>query len=1383
MMATRRLRSRQPASFLLTLALTLAMLPLANAAPAAGATCPCTIWASSVTPAVVNAADDSAVELGVRFRPSQDGFVTGIRFYKGDQNTGTHLGNLWTNGGTLLASATFTGETASGWQQVTLASPVAVTAGSTYVASYHTTVGRYSFDNDYFAASGVNNPPLQALQDGQGGPNGVYRYGGSGFPTNTFRSTNYWVDVVFEESTSDTQPPTVTGRTPAPGAAGVAVTANITATFSEPVQPTSVAMELRRPDTTLVPATVTYDGPSRTATLDPTANLATSTTYTASVTGATDLAGNPLAAPVSWSFTTTAPAPPPPHQGPGGPILVVADPSNPFGRYPTEILRAEGLNAFAAADLASVTSATLAGYDVVVLGQTALTAAQVTMFTNWVNGGGNLITLRPDKQLAGLLGLTATTGTLANQYLKVATTSGPGVGITDQTIQFHSTADRYTLNGATTVATLYSSPTAATANPAVSLRSVGTSGGQAAAFTYDLARSVIETRQGNPAWAGRERDGQPPIRSDDLFFSTWVNLNKVAIPQADEQQRLLVNLIEHMNRDRTPLPRFWYFPRGAKAVVVATGDDHANGGTAGRFDRYKANSPAGCAVGNWECLRFSSYIYPNSPLTDAQAAGYQADGFEVGIHVQNGCTNFTPSSLAADYSAQLSQWQQKYTSIPSPVSNRYHCLVWSDWISHAQTELANGMRMDVNYYYWPPSWVGDRPGFFTGSGIPMRFATTNGTMVDAYQATTQMTDESGQSYPFTPDTLLDRALGPLGYYGAFVANMHTDSEVTFQDDALVASARARGVPMVSGRQFLDWVDGRNGSSFGGLAFANNTLSFTVAAGTGANGLTAMVPTAGNGTNLATLSRNGNPVSFTRQTIKGLEYAVFPATPGAYQAGYSAGGGAPQIAATAVQASQGGQAAVTWVTNRAADSTVEFGTSPAVLTRRTADPLPVSAHAVELGGLAPSTTYWYRVASRDPAGNRTASSPAAFTTPPRDTTAPAISAARVEPLPDGTATVRWTTDEGADSRVEFGRSPQLLQSLRVDARAVADHEVVLTELEPATTYWYRVVSRDAAGNPARSRPAQFVTPGPGVADQTDVELVLGQGRGTTLTATGDGELTMARAEEFTRPGLPAGWAAVREAPAGRTEVDRGSLRVDGTRTTGPDRLRPGQALELAATFQAGSDQAAGLAAGQTSDGFALFTTREGRFWASSAGAVGASRRDTPLPGRLLGAPHRYRVDWAANEIVFSVDGQRVAAHPVTVGATMAPVARDSTTGAGVLALNWTRVPPAGRTAGEYTSRVMDAGAMVAWQQATWWAELPAGTALEISVRTGSTRRPDATWTPFRALSGPGAVVGSSSRYLQYRVEFRSGGSGSMPVLRGIGFAHDGRSITAEPSQPG
>jgi hypothetical protein len=126
-----------------------------------------------------------------------DGLVTGVRFYKGSQNTGTHVGRLWTSSGQLLAQATFTNETASGWQQVSFATPVAIKANTVYVVSYHAPAGRYSVDDGYFQTADTNGP-LRALANGESGGNGVYRYGSGGvFPNSTYGSANYWVDVVF----------------------------------------------------------------------------------------------------------------------------------------------------------------------------------------------------------------------------------------------------------------------------------------------------------------------------------------------------------------------------------------------------------------------------------------------------------------------------------------------------------------------------------------------------------------------------------------------------------------------------------------------------------------------------------------------------------------------------------------------------------------------------------------------------------------------------------------------------------------------------------------------------------------------------------------------------------------------------------------------------------------------------------------------------------------------------------------------------------------------------------------------------------------------------------------------------------------------------------
>ena len=178
------------------------------------------------------------------------------------------------------------------------------------------------------------------------------------------------------------------------------------------------------------------------------------------------------------------------------------------------------------------------------------------------------------------------------------------------------------------------------------------------------------------------------------------------------------------------------------------------------------------------------------------------------------------------------------------------------------------------------------PGMFTGSGMPMRFAKADGTLIDVYQATTQMTDESGQSYPLHINSLLDRALGPEGYYGVFTANMHTDTASHPGSEAIVASAQTRGVPIVSSEQMLDWLDGRNSSSFGSFSWSNNTLGFSISVGTGARGLQALLPTAAATGTLTGITRGGTPVSFTTQTIKGVSYASFAAAAGNYQATYT-----------------------------------------------------------------------------------------------------------------------------------------------------------------------------------------------------------------------------------------------------------------------------------------------------------------------------------------------------------------------------------------------------------------------------------------------------------------------------------------------------------------
>jgi hypothetical protein len=146
-----------------------------------------------VNPASTN---KQAIEVGMQFTSNVSGYVTGVRFFKASTNKGTHVGNLWTSTGTNLAKVIFTNETASGWQVAYFPSPVAITANTTYVISYHAPQGHNAADNGSFTTA-VSQLPIQALADGQDGPNGVYEYGASAFPTTGASATNYWVDVIL----------------------------------------------------------------------------------------------------------------------------------------------------------------------------------------------------------------------------------------------------------------------------------------------------------------------------------------------------------------------------------------------------------------------------------------------------------------------------------------------------------------------------------------------------------------------------------------------------------------------------------------------------------------------------------------------------------------------------------------------------------------------------------------------------------------------------------------------------------------------------------------------------------------------------------------------------------------------------------------------------------------------------------------------------------------------------------------------------------------------------------------------------------------------------------------------------------------------------------
>ena len=315
-----------------------------------------------------------------------------------------------------------------------------------------------------------------------------------------------------------------------------------------------------------MPATVSYDAATGKATLKPTRRAHLRRDLHGDGQGrrrpaSRAPAGGALAADSTWTFTAS----------PRPPILLVTSTREPVQRLRgARSSKAEGLAGFTTLDLSLLSSTVLTGFDQVVLGDVPLTARRSTMLTNWVNAGGNLIALRPDKQLAGLLGLTD----LADALRRLPEGRHRGRDARRGHRRRHDAVPRrgrplraqrrdrgrHAVLDATT----------ATTSPAVTLRSVGSNGGQAAAFTYDLARSVVYTRQGNPAWAGQDRDGilpdppeRPVLRRQDGRHPARLGRPQQGRDPAGRRAAAPARQpVTLMGDDRKPVPRFWYLPRG-----------------------------------------------------------------------------------------------------------------------------------------------------------------------------------------------------------------------------------------------------------------------------------------------------------------------------------------------------------------------------------------------------------------------------------------------------------------------------------------------------------------------------------------------------------------------------------------------------------------------------------------------------------------------------------------------------------------------------------------------------------------------------------------------------------------------------------------------------
>ncbi len=575
------------------------------------------------------------------------------------------------------------------------------------------------------------------------------------------------------------------------------------------------------------------------------------------------------------------------------PILVVVNDasSNPFGHYIGEILRAEGLNAYDVIQLNSVTSSDLTQHKVVILTETPLTSVEATLFTSYVSGGGHLLAFRPDAQIAHLFGITLVGTNQSNGYLKIKSSHPAwGQGLTTATLQIHGTINHYTLNGASTVATLYNDPNTATSRPAIVTASYGA--GQTAAFAYDLVQNIIYMRQGNPSNANIDIDGDTVLRTIDLFQTNgggapWVNRDKIPIPQADEQMRLLGHLIQDLSANVTPLPRLWYFPDNAMTMLILTADAHAN-----PTDYYQDQINSISAHGG----KITFYISQAGDPSSAQMQSWRTQGYEFGIHPDN--------PLADGYATMDDWWNLVHGTVPRSRTTRNHQLAWQGWTDAADIAVDHNIALDTSFYHWGP-WTqkvdGSWPhGYITGSGQPMKFIKSDGTILPLYEQLTQLVDEhliSGLPGGFEGLTatqainvskqLIDQSLEKD--YAALMTQFHVDyynfgAPQVWAEETL-DYAQSKNVPIWNADEWLNFTETRHDAVFSNLNWSTQTgqLNFTLQSGTSTtHQLTLMLPASTSIGQLIDVTVDGVVKNFNLKTIKGRQYAFLSVTPGSHQ---------------------------------------------------------------------------------------------------------------------------------------------------------------------------------------------------------------------------------------------------------------------------------------------------------------------------------------------------------------------------------------------------------------------------------------------------------------------------------------------------------------------
>ena len=383
-----------------------------------------------------------------------------------------------------------------------------------------------------------------------------------------------------------------------------------------------------------------------------------------------------------------------------------------------------------------------------------------------------------------------------------------------------------------------------------------------------------------------------------------------------------------------------------------------------------------------------------------------------------------------------------------------------------------------------------------------------------------------------------------------------------------------------------------------------------------------------------------------------------------------------------------------------------------------------------------------------------------------------------------AVITWTTNVPATSEVASLGQPSFVAVN--DPELTTTHRVTILGLAAGTTYWYKITSTAVSGASSSEPVAgelKFTTLAASFMDTTVADFIQGVPTNTSVTSIGDGAVSLIRSPGTVDwgPGsnLPAGWLNNQWPTGGNAIVEGGALKVAGAWASTAATFAPGQSVEFVATFSANPFQHVGFAQNLAGAGaWALFSTRGTNHTLYASTLVGSTLVDSPIPVAFLGIPHRYRIDWTASSVVFSIDDVIVSAQAAAIAARMPAIAGQFDVGQPLTVTSLSL--PSYASSGIFRSRSFGTGQLQAWDKLVASTDVPAGTTLTFTVYTGPTAAGPWTTAMPAPLPSSGGPIGVSAPYLQYEANFSTTSPSSTPTIFDVRALLFGQNVNEAPT---